>query len=689
MITMTLPHEAMPTTESTSSAATRDAEALRAWCEHGDREELGALFARWQRPAYAVALRLTNNSSDAEDAVQQGFLAAMRRARQWSGRGSAGSWLLAIVANQARDLRRARDQRTRWQMPLSEVPASPQPEDNDELRATVRRAVDELPEHERVPLVLHHIDGLDQDAVAAALGRNPGTVRMQLSRALERLHTILSARGVTAGAALSVLVTAMPAAEPPATLVTRITTATNTGPIAATGIASWWIGVAATVTLVGGMAWWQIQTTTRASQPMSAVAGNPPPEQKPEDWWSAASWDKGGPENELLPAQAFPIAGRLTASDGATFSLRIGSADNFDASKIAAMFAIRQQRDFPVFGCGPAFDSGKTFTDLVAGIGLSGPRVDRGTWVFLASENLNSREWLVPYRLQRDGNTFTLVLDEWRDSGGWDRNIPWRHAQAINLLDLAEGTYHLRVLIRHFHCPGDPLPFGNGTYAPIALDHTELTFTVGANAPPVTLPPKALTHADPGIIGATRGSRLPPLVASCQVSPLADRPAALAVNTRTGPIDWAVLKQGQEPAPLNADQPEGEWAIHCPVLLGGTCTLRGLGYQIDDGTLTAWVDVWYPDGTTTIPVNPTVTMLALPTELARRAKKVDVYWYQATANINPAKRSRNGTWSNAISSYGGDASPAGWRMLFDPKQDISPQQPLPVDTAKDQPPTTF
>ncbi len=171
--------------------ATVDEEAalLHAWRSRGDRAALDALVARLTPPLWSLALRLTGNAADAEDALQHGLMQVMQHAPGFTGRTSCRGWIMAVIANSARNQRRAAPRRRQRaeergaakERPLSHEPPPPAAEN------ALLGMMDDLPEHERIPLSLHLIEGLDLVEVAAALGRSLNTVRSQVRRGISRL----------------------------------------------------------------------------------------------------------------------------------------------------------------------------------------------------------------------------------------------------------------------------------------------------------------------------------------------------------------------------------------------------------------------------------------------------------------------------------------------------------------------
>jgi RNA polymerase sigma-70 factor (ECF subfamily) len=146
------------------------------------------LVARW-------AARLGGPDSDVEDVVQEVFLVVSRKLSGFRDGGNFISWLFQItrkiVANQRRRLRWRRlwspDQLgcLRWE--------GPSPEAELERRQVVmlfHRALDRLPERQRIVFVLYELDGMSTPAIAELVGRNLSTVKVQLCRARERFMAV-------------------------------------------------------------------------------------------------------------------------------------------------------------------------------------------------------------------------------------------------------------------------------------------------------------------------------------------------------------------------------------------------------------------------------------------------------------------------------------------------------------------
>jgi RNA polymerase sigma-70 factor, ECF subfamily len=172
--------------------ADSDADLL---CRVGERDlqAFEALYRRYARPLYALALRRLRDPGRAEDAVQEAFTAVWRSAATYRPeRGPAAPWLFRVAHNTVIDAHRAsgRDRAH----PVGDPPETPAPDASPDESAEqawvafcVHAAVAELPERERVPLELAYWHGQSQSEVARQLGLPIGTVKTRTRSGLARL----------------------------------------------------------------------------------------------------------------------------------------------------------------------------------------------------------------------------------------------------------------------------------------------------------------------------------------------------------------------------------------------------------------------------------------------------------------------------------------------------------------------
>src|SRR5436190_9352363 len=129
---------------------TDDAALLRAYSESGDRQALNLLFARHADAAYRVALRCCRNSADAEDAVQTAFIEVLRHAAKYRGESAVKPWIFGFVVNATRH--KAREEGRRAAREEKASVSGEVSSDDRALQDAVRHAVQDLPEHYRLPV---------------------------------------------------------------------------------------------------------------------------------------------------------------------------------------------------------------------------------------------------------------------------------------------------------------------------------------------------------------------------------------------------------------------------------------------------------------------------------------------------------------------------------------------------------
>ena len=152
-----------------------------------------------QTIAFRTAWVITRSAADAEEAAQDGFVkahAALARFREGS---PFRPWLLAIVANEARNRVRGAGRRARLVQRVAEErrpdDAVPSPEAallDSERREQLLEAIDRLPDPAREAIACRYLLDLSEEETAAALDCPRGTVKSRLSRALERLRVELA-----------------------------------------------------------------------------------------------------------------------------------------------------------------------------------------------------------------------------------------------------------------------------------------------------------------------------------------------------------------------------------------------------------------------------------------------------------------------------------------------------------------
>jgi RNA polymerase sigma-70 factor (ECF subfamily) len=185
-------------TMTTERSAPTDGD-LVARVRAGDVAALGALIERHQTAALRLAAAITGSVDDAADIAQEAFVKAHRSIDTLADPAMVRSWMLRIVANEAKNhlrsraRRRARDQRFgSWVMA-----SVPDPEssalDADDAR-DLGLALGRIGQRDRQVLAYRYFAGLSEAETAAALGVAAGTVKSRTSRALDRLRAEVGSR---------------------------------------------------------------------------------------------------------------------------------------------------------------------------------------------------------------------------------------------------------------------------------------------------------------------------------------------------------------------------------------------------------------------------------------------------------------------------------------------------------------
>jgi RNA polymerase sigma factor (sigma-70 family) len=161
----------------------------------GDARAYESLVQEHQAIAFRTAYLITGSAADAEEAAQDAFVRAWLALKRFRQGAEFRPWLLAIVANEARNRVRSRRRREGlaqraahelpWQVPLAEGAAPGDGRLHDALAS--------LPERDRSVLACRFVLDLGEQETAEVLGVARGTVKSRTARALDRLRAQLGA----------------------------------------------------------------------------------------------------------------------------------------------------------------------------------------------------------------------------------------------------------------------------------------------------------------------------------------------------------------------------------------------------------------------------------------------------------------------------------------------------------------
>ncbi len=164
----------------------------------GDQSALGDLYDRHGPTMMAIGLKILKNPREAEDLLHDVFVEAWKRANTYDpGRGSVRAWLCLRMRSRCLD----RVKSARWNrsqpLPERESHMGPGSETSAETMADASRlkaALAELPEEQRVVLILGYFEGLSSSEIAVRLGVPIGTVKSRVAAAMGKMKKAMETK---------------------------------------------------------------------------------------------------------------------------------------------------------------------------------------------------------------------------------------------------------------------------------------------------------------------------------------------------------------------------------------------------------------------------------------------------------------------------------------------------------------
>jgi RNA polymerase sigma-70 factor (ECF subfamily) len=174
----------------------------------GERDAYRVLVERYSLSLYRLAYRMTGNSHDAEEVVQEAFLRGYQKLGQFAGNSNFGTWVYRIAANYAIDRIRQRNvEESRQASPgrptqdglevdpvatVKDPSASPERlASSAELAMKMKAALDALTPAERTAIVMRHWEGCAIEEIAAVLKSNSNATKNTVFRAVSKLRKAL------------------------------------------------------------------------------------------------------------------------------------------------------------------------------------------------------------------------------------------------------------------------------------------------------------------------------------------------------------------------------------------------------------------------------------------------------------------------------------------------------------------
>lgn len=161
----------------------------------GDHAAFDVLVTRHARRAFSVAYRVMGHADDAEDLVQDAFVAALVKIDTFEAGRSFDAWFYRILVNRGLDLRKARTRRRTEEIPESSPALCPSPLETletRELQEDLSRALARLPETQRLIFQFYELEGFSGPEIAGMLDLPEGTTRWHLHQARKTLREALA-----------------------------------------------------------------------------------------------------------------------------------------------------------------------------------------------------------------------------------------------------------------------------------------------------------------------------------------------------------------------------------------------------------------------------------------------------------------------------------------------------------------
>ena len=161
----------------------------------GDEQAMAAIYDRYSRVVYSVALRVLRDPASAEDVLQDVLLGIWRKPESFiSARGSLGGWLAVVARNRAIDiLRRKRPSEQVEEVYLASPFNLADEAERNTMMQRARAVISRLPPEQRKTLEMAFFDGLTHSEIAEMTGDPLGTVKTRIRSALLSLRKELEA----------------------------------------------------------------------------------------------------------------------------------------------------------------------------------------------------------------------------------------------------------------------------------------------------------------------------------------------------------------------------------------------------------------------------------------------------------------------------------------------------------------
>jgi len=168
---------------------------LLARCREGDRKAQFEVYQLYAKAMLNTSLRIIQQQAEAEDVLQEAFIAAFSTMDKWEGRSTFGAWLKRIVVNKSIDALQKRKVRL---VSMDEADMNGHDSDHDDDYSPkwnieeIMAAVESLPNGYRIVFSLYLLEGYDHAEIAQILGISESGSKTQFHRAKRKIRKILT-----------------------------------------------------------------------------------------------------------------------------------------------------------------------------------------------------------------------------------------------------------------------------------------------------------------------------------------------------------------------------------------------------------------------------------------------------------------------------------------------------------------
>ncbi len=172
-------------------------------CRKGEQRAQMEIYSKYYKAMYNTALRIVNDTAEAEDVMQEAFIKAFLKLHTFEGKSTFGAWLKKIVVNLSINSFNKKSKfekvsyNDQFKNELTEDEGIDLGENNANSQVQqILKAMKELKENYRIILSLHLIEGYDHDEICDVLEITPANCRTTISRAKESLRNKLLQNGI-------------------------------------------------------------------------------------------------------------------------------------------------------------------------------------------------------------------------------------------------------------------------------------------------------------------------------------------------------------------------------------------------------------------------------------------------------------------------------------------------------------